>query len=467
MAIRDTIKKIFSSRESKELKKLKLLLKGLSFSSSFDFIDPSIVSELVTIPEQLAFYANIAPVFTAVEYISNEFSCFKPIIKDEKNNVFIEDHPILELLKRPSDEVSRVDFLKNIASFKSITGNVFLLATGNINRPPLELLSIKPQKVEPVNTLDAIVSSYLIEPFGLRFKRTEDKRGVRYLHDEDKELRHIRNFNPEVSPFGMSPLNPIFQEIKQHASSNTHNLSLLENGLRTSGILSPDVPITSEQAAQLTESIRKVQSGARNAGRMMMLPSKMTFLETGTTNKDMDFKDLKSQLAVAIYSALKIPLPLIMSDRMTLANMETAKLMLYDNAVLPLADTLFSELTHFLMPRYKNSENFIITFDEREIDALQVRRNEEIKLLKDIGVLTINELRVKLGEKELQGGDALYLPANIVPTIGGEAETISSDPEDFDELGKNQFIELAGKHAVDKTESQLGAIYDRATKRVA
>jgi hypothetical protein len=140
------------------------------------------------------------------------------------------------------------------------------------------------------------------------------------------------------------------------------------------------------------------------------------------SNKDMDFLELKKEVANAIYKNLKIPLALVNTETMTLDNVTRSMLMFYDNAVLPIANRIFNELSNFLLPRYGNNDNLILTYDEGDIIALEPRRNEQLKVLKDMGIFTINQLRAKVGADPLVGGNAIYGQSSQIP--------MATDPDD-------------------------------------
>ncbi len=86
---------------------------------------------------------------------------------------------------------------------------------------------------------------------------------------------------------------------------------------------------------------------------------------------------LKIQTQVAIYNALKIPLPMISPEHMSLANMDTAKLNFYDNCIIPLFTKIANFLNENLLSRYKNSDNLQLTYDEAAIAALKPRLTEK------------------------------------------------------------------------------------------
>ena len=113
---------------------------------------------------------------------------------------------------------------------------------------------------------------------------------------------------------------------------------------------------------------------------------------------------------------------------MTLDNFSKAVLALYDNAVLPLADMMLGELTTFLGPRYKLAPTERLSYDENAIKALEPRRNEQNKNKRESGVLTINEIRSLYGYEEIENGDTLYQPFNLV-AVGADRYTADNRRE--------------------------------------
>jgi hypothetical protein len=149
--------------------------------------------------------------------------------------------------------------------------------------------------------------------------------------------------------------------------------------------------------------------------------TKLSAQEMSQTNKDMDFATLKDKVETAIYNQMRIPLPLVKTEQMTLANMEVAKLSLYDNAVLPTTKRLMSELSRFLLHRFeRDDKRFRITFDEGELPALQIRRNEQIKILHGLHVLTDNQILTEICLPTYKGGDVIYKPTNLYPLAAFE-----------------------------------------------
>jgi phage portal protein BeeE len=366
----------------------------------------------------------------------NEF-CSIPIrVWDTKEKVWVDDHPINGLLKRPSAFSTTNEFLRNLAINYLVTGNSFLVQTGDLNRPPLEINNVSPMNLTINRAQDGHPGNYQVTTTAgsIIFDRTpvtsrdsRDRLGDFRFVDRTggREIWQARTFNPTVdaqsgSFFGLSPLTAVFYEIKQFIESSVHNWSLLKRGARPTGAMSSEQQLTDDQFQKLQAEINNQYTGSENSGRPYLLENGMKWIEMSMTNRDMDFMGLKKMVSEALYNQYKIPLPLISGDQMTLNNLETANLSLFDNAVVPLTKYLYSELTLFTLRRYPGSEDLILSFDPHDIPALEGRRIEGVEKLSRIGVLTTNELRAKLGYEEVDGGSDILKPANLLPLMNDQ-----------------------------------------------
>jgi len=390
----------------------------------------------------LAAYATVslfdqtAPLSSAVDILSSEFSSLKPIVKEKKGDKeeIVSGHPVLDLLKRPNADSTGSEFLYRLAAFYLITGNTYLTASGDVRREPLEIYGPWPQQISYIQPDDkdgfAAVFNLETQSGGMAYKRDEIGGVFRYYFEDWSELWQVKRFNPNKSMLvGQTPVSAILPEIDWYNLSSTHNVSLLKRGARPSGILTltagkaseeegGDV-LTEDQYKRLVEQFQTKFAGASNSGKPVVfdIPDREASWETLlTTNQEMDFISGRRDTRETIYVQYKIPLPFISSSRQTFSNMETANDQLYDNGVLPLADRLFEELNLFLLPRYKRSENLTLTYDESAISALNNRKTREVKEKGETGIYTINELRTMAGMEKLdEGGDMLYRPASMVP----------------------------------------------------
>jgi len=266
-----------------------------------------------------------------------------------------------------------------------------------------------------------------------------------YTRTVDQEMYQMKRFNLRgalTALHGVSMLQSIYYEIEQYINSGVHNLSLLERGGSLSGVLSTDNDLsmlTDDQRQELTEQVTNFFAGAKNAGRRAFFDKGMKYQEFGQTNKDMDYFELKKHVESVIYKRFKIPLPIVDTSTMTMANREQAQLAFYDEVILPLLDRLYGELTMALMYRYKSSEDLIITYDISKIPALEPRKLDQLVKLNGINVLTKDEERAVIGYEEVDGGSVIMIPANLVPLGEPESDIMS---ETKNRVDRTVFIKL-------------------------
>ncbi len=379
--------------------------------------------------EAARLYKKCTPFFQSVSMISAAFSSVPIRVYDKKNKVFIDDHPILDLLSKPNPEQSGSEFLKTYSSFFNIAGESFLIATGDQGREPLELFAARPQDVL-INASNnpgdfGAAGDYVWSTgfFSERYKLSDSELGgsFRYWNkSNDRELWQAREFNPTGSSNnlrGLSKATPLWPEIQQFILANTNNQSVLSKGARPSiaWVSQLDEPLTDDQYERWKEQVVSYE-GALNAGRQILVDNVKPEV-VSTTNKDMEFSENRKTVRQDIFSCFNIPLALISAESMTLDNLKTSTLLFWDMAVLPHADDLLDELTLFLMPRYKDSENFVLSYNKIDIQALKEQAIDEVITISKAAILTDNELRTRVGYEEVEGGDSVFKPGNLLPAL--------------------------------------------------
>jgi HK97 family phage portal protein len=324
----------------------------------------------------ISLYLRVSPFFLCVDKIARAIAQISFKVKDKNTEDFV-DHPVLELLNNPNAEQSGSQFIYELSSVFSITGNAFINSTGRVTQPPLEIWNVKPQWVTAFNSkiidnLGQMPSRYQVSTrfrTSVMFDADEIKDGmfstVRYYNDTTGELWHIKQYNPFGNVnnyFGSSKAQPLVLELEQYASGNVNNLNLLKRGSRPSmaWVNNRGEELTENQWQRLQDEAAKY-SGSANAGSTPILDG-MDVKEMSQNNRDMQFKELQDATRASIANVYGIPLALISDAVMTFNNLETSQTQFYENAVVPQMDYLTDELTRLLMYRYEGSENLEITY---------------------------------------------------------------------------------------------------------
>jgi HK97 family phage portal protein len=395
--------------------------------------------------QALTYYRQCAPVFTGVDRIADEVKKIRPVLYNHKKNEFIDDHPVLDFLSHPFADVSYSEFMKEFAVFLIVTGNNYTILRGNVRREPVEMVNAHPTTITLLaSPWDGYNDQIMINalPYMDSFYRDTKliKNQWRFVNDSKlSEIWQTRTNNSRylgtAGKYGMSILTPIFYEIEQYIHSSIHNKALLTNGAYLSLFFKVDGSLTPDQHTRFKQLLRENFTGSPNAGKIMMGESGMNVTQLGQTNKDMDFNNLKTSTIIQIYNTLKIPLPLVMPEHMTMDNVGKAMLMLYFYAVLPWLEHMFEELSMFLLPRFENTEDLCISYQIDKIPALAAYRMEIAKAKKELGAYSPNELRAMLGDHLISGLDDIYMPANVMPIASAEEQ---KDYKQFVELLLNQ-----------------------------
>ncbi len=377
---------------------------------------------LLSAKKALFYYDIVAPVATAIDIINDEFKTLTLAVEHKDGKKTLDDE-VLKFLKHPNDDMVQIDFLENMGNFYLTTNEVYFVATGRLNRAPSELTIESPEFVDVKTDTDGVIDKFIIRKNGRvveTFFRAD--REYRFFNKTNSaEIWQVKGFNTSRNVRGRSKLSSAVYEIEQYLQAAIHNLSLLENGVRTTGAFTADEPLTDEQFDRLRDQINENQAGARNAGKSIILEGGMDYKEMSLSPKEMDFEKLKQSTTEAIFKRYKIPLALVSTDHMAEATMDASMLMLYDIVVLTIAERLFAELTRFLAPRFSLSEDERIVPYKKDIQALQIRTVKEVKNKKETGVHTIDEIREAMGDEPLPDGKGkdLYIPRNMVK-IGEE-----------------------------------------------
>jgi HK97 family phage portal protein len=387
------------------------------------------------------YYYKSSPLYTALKLISDNIKSIDFVLKDTNKDEFVYEHPLLDLLNNPNPFESGDNFKESIISFFLLSGDSYVNVVGSTNPVELSILPTQFIRIQR-NSTTGIIDKYEYTPNGGSSISYNRDRNNRYFAKNGNELINMRNFNPDLleqNQGGLSYVQPIKLELSQYLLASIHNDSLLQNQGRPSGILSykGDGELSDEQIETFKAQIKDSISGAANAGKSMFLSGNFDWKQLSESIKDMDFAKLKIQTSVAVYNALKIPLPMISPEHMSLANMDTAKLNFYDNAIIPWFNIISNFLGMHLLPRYKGSENLKLTFDEASVEALRPRVVSNIETLSKSGVLTINEIRSLLGYEDIDGGDTLYQPANLVP-VGTDSFTSDNREQPAKSISYNE-----------------------------
>lgn len=407
-----------------------------------EFLVAALMQDTVTPTKAMQYYRKNSSIATAVDMIADAIASIQPVIELADGTISTK-HPVLDFLDSPNPGKTWLDIAGEMSRHYLLTGQCCFYGLGAQRRPPSEINTIKPQNVSVSADQNQGVNQFIVGAGPGQGSYTRDlgfDRVYRYYDGPLKEFYRVQGFSSRTDDATPdSPLQAVLLEIEQQIKGRIHNLKILENGGRLSLlIVFKEEMLTDDEHRDRTQRINETMAGPQNAGRIGVMSGGdvQEVREMGNNNKDMDYVMLDTIASKAIYFRYKIPLALVTTDASSYNNLSTAYEMLYDMAVLPLADRLFTGLSRFILPRFGLSLSDIkITYNPDSLTALRQRRLNELKLRKDIGVETVNELREGLPNREdIANGDVIYQNATLVPmgtdVTANQGAGYESDPEE-------------------------------------
>jgi HK97 family phage portal protein len=297
-------------------------------------------------------------------------------------------HPMLDLIEKPSKTESRTSFLESLVTSFLLSGNAYVHTIHSTGSVPIHMKILRPDRVRVMTQNDEVVG----------YDYIDDKGTVRL---GQHEVFHLKSIHPLNDWYGFSPIEVAAMAIDQHNAVSSHNVALLQNGGRPSGVFiwkgnDDGWGLTDEQKSSIRESITEMYAGQGNAGRIMMIEGDVEWKELGLSPKDLDFSEGKFVAAREIAQAFGVPPMLVgVPGDATYTNYKEARFHLWEDTILPLLERIQYAFTQYLGQHYGNSLRF--SYDMDGIPALAPRREATWRKLTEAPFLTDDEKRQALG----------------------------------------------------------------------
>jgi len=390
-------------------------------------------------------YQENAIVYRCVNEIANGAASIP--MKVFQGNIELDNHPLISLLKRPNPTQAGIEYFQSLYSYLLLSGNSYALASA-VNQIPTEMYLLRPDRMEIEPSETSIPKSYKYKLNG--------QVAAKYEADPvtgQSEIKHFKMWNPLDDYLGCSPLMAAAVDLDQHNMIAKHNIGLLVNGARPSGaiVFKPKddmgntTMLSDGQREQISRDLEQRFVGTKNAGRPVLLEGDFDWKEMAMSPKDMDFLQNKHMAAKDIALCFGVPSQLIgIPDSQTYANVQEARLALYEETIIPLARRIISDMNEWLAPSFGDEIN--IQYDFESVPAITERRRriyENVTAAVREGIITRNEARERLGLEPIKGGDEVYIASNLFPLGGPDvAEAEENNSKSDSELAYGEKEEI-------------------------
>lgn len=313
----------------------------------------------------------------------------------------IAEHPLLDLMTRPSPEQTCGDFLESWFGYLLVSGNAYAeaVAVGGRLR---ELHVLRPDRIKVVPGDDGWPEAFEYTAGGaaVRFS-SEALPGVR-------PVLHQKLFHPVNDHYGLSPIEAAATAIDIHNTAGAWNKALLDNAARPSGALvyaAANGVMTADQFARLKGELETGFQGARNAGRPLLLEGGLDWKPLSLSPKDMDFIEAKNAAAREIALAIGVP-PMLLGipGDNTYSNYQEAARVFWRQTVIPLVNKTAAKFSSWLAPAWGDGGALQLRPDLDQVDALSGERDALWSRLQAASFLSDDEKRAAVGYAAGPGG---------------------------------------------------------------
>ena len=299
-------------------------------------------------------------------------------------------HPLARLLARPNPNEAGPALLESVFSNLALFGNAYVEAV-SVDGSPRELYSLRPDRM-------AVAPGPRGWPAAFEYRIGADV--VRYVVEPDgrSPVLHLKLFHPLDDHYGFAPLCAAQTPLDVHNAASAWSKALLDNSARPSGALvyaGADGALSDEQFERLKAELDENFSGARNAGRPLLLEGGLDWKALSLSPKDMDFAQARHDAAREIALAFGVP-PLLLGLRgdNTHANYAEANRAFWRQTIIPLVQRTQKSVEAWLSHDFPD---VTIAADLDRLDALAAEREAEWRRIGAAGFLTDDEKRAAVG----------------------------------------------------------------------
>lgn len=308
-----------------------------------------------------------------------------PVVLYRKENEedLVEEHPILDLMKKPNPFMAGTNFFEAIlwdlllTTVRTPGGQAFIIGEKPTNfrkgEIPKELWVFGDECMTPRIDANGVLAGWT---FGL---------GASTMDLTLDQVIRVNLFNKYDWKLGMSPLAAALIEVDQDAKAKEFNTRFLENNAQPGGMVSLEgSPPGKEIWNELKTQFQQQHQGYQNAGKMLFMPWMLKFEQFARSHLDFAYMEQLGWNRDAILAAYRVNKWSVgISEDLNYATSKEATRQLIERCVLPLARVIFSALNENWI-RYIDKRSLRIKLDLSEAQALKEDRSIKVK---DAGLL--------------------------------------------------------------------------------
>lgn len=315
----------------------------------------------------------------------------------------LEEHPVLERMRSPNCHQSGTSFFETLYSHLLISGDAYLEKVV-LENGQTEWYLLRPDRIETIADDRGWPEAYIYRVGNAKRRIPAVQQTV--LGDG---VLHIQLFHPLDDQHGFAPLSAALIALDLHNAAGKWNKALLDNSARPSGALvyapADGSNLTPDQFDRLKAELEEGYSGAKAAGKPLLLEGVLDWKSMALSPKDMDFVEAKNAASRDIALAFGVP-PMLLGipGDNTYSNYLEANRAFIRQAILPMVGRVSNALSDWVSQ--SEGTALKIWYDADGIEGLAHEREALWRRLGGANFLSDDEKREALGYSPRDQGTA-------------------------------------------------------------
>lgn len=249
---------------------------------------------------------------------------------------------------------------------------------------------------------------------------------------------HFRGYNPDSSIVGLSPLETLRRILAEEHAAGNYRENFWKNSARISGIVErpAEAPDWNEAAInRFIAEFKDLYTGEENTGQTAVLEDGMTWKPITFNAQQSEYLQGRKLTREECARAYHIPLPLVgILDHATFSNIKEQHKNLYQDSLGPWLRAVEEDIELQLKFDFPGTENQYAEFNIAEKLAGSFEdQTQAYQAAVGRPWMTANEARARQNMPQIEGGDELVTPLNVL--VGGQASPRDSAPPPKEKKG--------------------------------
>ncbi len=314
----------------------------------------------------------------------------------------LTDHPFLRLMNQFNEFHNGTEGLSLTSIYLDLIGNSYWHIERDNMGVPVALYPLMSQYCAPVPDPEQFVKGYLygIDP------------NNRKPFDRD-EIIHFKLPNPNDAIIGVGRLISFWRSHDLSESYAQYEKSITDNRARPDALVSYKTGKLDPKArAELEAEWNRKFKGSGNAGKILVTDFEYDVKELGFTPAMVAALDTRRWTRNELAAAFGVPIPMIDTEGVSLANYNTALTHYGRFTIAPVLRLIEHKLNTELVSKY--DDRLFCCFDNPVPEDMQFKAQQEKDRLAS-GAMTINEVRISAGQSEVEWGNEPLVRAGTIP----------------------------------------------------